>query len=332
MAHLPVGNPQWALIPSGHYSLEHTLNFPLVVIDAPMLVFQSFYAIPDTFRDGRGRPVNAVLGFTQRLLDILASVKAARTVLCWDESLGTGFRHRLFAPYKANRPLADENFRFQLQCCAEITDALGLSQLASQEFEADDIVASLVHWQRQDRRDNRSALIVSQDKDLAQLVQESDQWWPFPKSGPWSYAQLIEHWQIPLASIADYQALCGDAVDNIPGVKGIGAVGARVLIQAFFTLETLFHHLDDVADLPVRGARGLRQKLEIQRDDAFMFRELTRLRNDAVTATGWQQLENQPLEKCRPDGEALKRVLQQVQLWPRLQKRVERHFQACNKH
>lgn len=283
-----------------------------------MLVFQSFYGIPDTFADPQGRSVNAVLGFTLRLLELLDQSPQARVVLSWDESLGSGFRHRLFPAYKANRPLADAGFLYQLQRCAEIGDALGLPQRASEEFEADDLIAALVHWQHQA---GGQAIIVSQDKDLAQIVTADDQWWPFPKSAPWSHDQLRDHWQIPLLSIADYLALCGDAVDNIPGVRGVGAVSARMLMQAFPSLELLFENADQMASLPVRGARRLRQKLETQREDVFLYRELTRLRTDALSQTECMALQN-----SAPNASIFEKILKDCNLWARVQKKAHHHF------
>lgn len=288
-----------------------------------MLVFQSFYGIPDNFHDARGRAVNAVLGFTLRMLDLLEQAIDTRhpgdkLVLCWDESLGSGFRHRLYPAYKANRPMADDAFIYQLQRCAEIGEALGLCQLASQEFEADDLLAALVHWQHQT---GAPATIVSRDKDLAQIVMPGDLWWPFPGSAAWSHAQLLEHWQIPLPGIADYLALCGDAVDNIPGVRGIGAVSARALLQAHPSLEALYAHLDDLHKMPVRGASTLRHKLEAQREDVFLFRELTRLRHDSLDEAGWQSL-----QCVAADPGRFEQVLVACNLWPRVKKKAQQHF------
>lgn len=290
----------------------------LVAIDAPMLVFQAFYGIPDTFHDAQGRSVNAVFGFALRLMELLAEIRHAdttpRIILCWDESLGSGFRHHLYPPYKANRPLADEAFLYQIQRCAEITEALGLCQRGSNEFEADDLIASLVHQQH---AAGGSALVVSQDKDLAQLVTPGDHWWPYPKSEARDHAALLEHWQIPLGSIADYLALCGDAVDNIPGIRGVGAVTARVLLQAFPSLELLYDNLDAVTSLPIRGAAGLQKKLAAQRDEAFLYRELTRLRRDALSAQDWEAM-----QCVTPQPEALEQVMKACNLWSRVQKKA----------
>ncbi len=296
----------------------------LIAIDAPMLVFQAFYGIPDTFHDAQGRAVNAVFGFALRLMELLTHIDynggGQRVVLCWDESLGSGFRHRLYPPYKANRPVADEAFLYQIQRCSEIADAFGLCQRGSEEFEADDLIASLVHQQH---LAGATALIVSQDKDLAQLVTPGDQWWAFPRQSAQGHDGLLEHWQIPLASIADYLALCGDAVDNIPGVRGVGAVTAKVLLQAFPTLDELYANLDGLAALPLRGAAGLQKKLAQQQEEAFLFRELTRLRRDALSAQDWDGM------VCiTPQVQALEQVLTACGLWGRTQGKVRQFFQS----
>lgn len=313
--------------------MQNVPQSPLVAIDAPMLVFQSYYGIPDSFHDAQGRSVNAVLGFTLRLLELLAHTvgdavgdgrndapegAARRVVLCWDESLGSGFRHRLYAPYKANRPLADAAFLYQLQRCAEIGDALGLAQHASKEFEADDLIASLVHWQH---AQGAPAMIVSQDKDLAQIVGGGDQWWAFPKQSPWTQTQLLAHWQMPLARIADYLALCGDAVDNIPGVKGVGSVTAKVLMQTYPTLEALYDQIGSVGALPLRGAATLQKKLQAQQDEVFLFRELTRLRCDALGVSDWQLATLKATQE-----ERFKWIMSECNLWSRVQKKAHEYF------
>lgn len=301
--------------------MQKSPDFQLVAVDAPMLVFQSFYGIPDDVFDGAGRSVNAVLGFTLRLLDLLQKrvhAADARIVICWDESLGSGFRHRLYPPYKANRPIADEEFIYQLRRCTEVADSLGLAQCASQEFEADDLIAALVHRQHEA---GQPALVVTQDKDLAQIVMPGDTLWAFPKGEPLSHAALLEHWQIPLTSIADYLALCGDSVDNIPGAKGIGAVTARTLLQHFSSLEALYDNLMQVSTLPVRGAAALQTKLAAQRDEVFLFRQLTRLRHDALTDSQWLQL---ICSAAQPDR--LERVLTECNLWRRVQKKASAYF------
>ncbi len=307
-------------------NLPHPL---LVAIDAPMLVFQSYYGIPDSFHDAQGRSVNAVLGFTLRMLELLGQswgnthnddtvCGQGRVVLCWDESLGSGFRHRLYAPYKANRPLADEAFIYQLQRCAEVGEAMGLAQFASTEFEADDLIASLVHWQHVQ---GAGAMIVSQDKDLAQIVGAWDRWWAFPKQSAWTQAELLAHWQMPLARIADYLALCGDAVDNIPGVKGVGAVTARVLMQTFASLEMLFDNVAEVGALPLRGAAGVQKKLVAQREEVFLFRELTRLRGDALGVEDWRGATLRAAQ-----GERFREVMVACGLWGRVKNRAQGYF------
>jgi DNA polymerase-1 len=266
---------------------------PLLVIDAPMLVFQAFFGVQEDLRDPHGRAIHAVLGFTRRLVQLLRARPAMRPLACWDESLGTGFRHRLYPPYKANRPPADEAFLHQISRCMELLQALGIAQTGSSEFEADDLMAAAVVRQR---RVGGYSVVVSHDKDLAQVIEGADMLWRHPRSGPADAQSLAGEWGFPVSRIADALALAGDASDNIPGLPGIGITTASAIMAGVDSLETLYAHPGVVHGLRVRGPKKVIATLNAHREDAFLFRSLTRLRTDAIDDSSWATLGDQPAE------------------------------------
>ncbi len=123
--------------------------------------------------------------------------------------------------------------------------------------------------------------MVSRDKDLSQLIGPGDRFWDYADAAEYGYEQIAARFGVAPESMADYLALTGDAVDNIPGVPGIGPKTAAALMSRFATLELLYANLDELAFLPVRGASRLPQKLREHREVAFLARELTRIFCDA---------------------------------------------------
>ncbi|NPU90693.1 MAG: hypothetical protein HPY82_02155 [Gammaproteobacteria bacterium] len=244
------------------------------LLDASIYVFRAWFSLPDSIRDQRGRPVNAVLGYWRLLLELLVQLKPRLGLVAFDESLFSGFRHQLYQPYKSNRALPDEELAYQLELCRLLTEALGIPCRSSRIYEADDVLASaatLAHTH------GLPVMLLTRDKDLAQLVMPGDFWWDWSGGLPQDHAALCERWQVPPARIPDLLALAGDAVDNIPGVKGIGIQSATKLIRHFGDLENLYSHLDALADVGVRGCARIQRALLVQQHEAFLFRELIRL-------------------------------------------------------
>ena len=133
-------------------------------------------------------------------------------------------------------------------------------------------------------------MIVSSDKDLSQLVNASVELYDFARSQRFGPAEVVAKFGVRPEQMADYLGLAGDSVDNIPGVAGVGAKTAAALLGAFEDLEELYADLDRVAELPVRGAKGLGAKLEAGREIAFLSRELATVARDAPAPGGLREL------------------------------------------
>ncbi len=244
----------------------------LHLVDASLYVFRAWHSMPDEFRDAQGWPTNAVHGFARFLLELLERERPAHIAIAFDEALDSCFRHRIYPAYKGNREPAPEELRRQFAHCKALCAALGLAVLAHTEYEADDLIGSAVH---RARPAGFRSVIVSADKDLSQLLGEHDEQWDFARGLRWGAAGVKARHGVHAHQIADYLALTGDAVDNIPGVGGIGAKTAAILLAHFGDLDTLLARVDEVAFLRLRGAAQVAARLREQRELALLFRQLT---------------------------------------------------------
>lgn len=256
------------------------------LIDASPYIFRAWFALP-ALKDPRGRPVSAVRGFASFLLDYLAQERPTHIACAFDESLTTSFRNELYPPYKAQRELPPPELVEQLEGCRRMSEALAVPAFASTRFEADDLIASLLHGLEGSRF---RAVIISPDKDLAQLVGPRVELFDYARSRRYGPAEVRERFGVEPRQIPDYLGLAGDTVDNIPGVRGIGAKGAAALLTALGDLDTIYADLEAVAALPLRGARGMAKKLEADRESAFLSRELATVARDAPCAASLEEL------------------------------------------
>lgn len=280
------------------------------LIDASVFVFRAWFSIPDTMTDKQGHPVNAVYGFAGFLGEFLRRSKPARVAVAFDESLTTSFRNDIFPAYKANRELPPPELERQFRFCRQITGLLGLAHFADPGYEADDIIGTLCARMR---RLGRASVIVTRDKDLAQLLRPGDQFWNYIDNRRIGYEDVADHFGALPERMADYQALVGDKVDNIPGVPGVGPKTASALLQEFGSLEELFDDLDAVGGLPIRGAAGVAKRLSEHREAAFLARRLTRIATDMPLAVSETTLDRRP-----PELEGLARLYDRLGFGPRL--------------
>lgn len=251
---------------------------PLYLVDASLYVFRAWHSVPDEFQDAQGWPTNAVHGFARFMLDLLERERPAHVAIAFDEALDSCFRHRIYPAYKANREPAPEALRRQFAHCKALCAALGLSVLADREYEADDLIGSALHA---GRGDALRGVIVSADKDLSQLLLEHDEQWDYARNQRWGAAGVKARHGVHAHQIADYLALCGDAVDNIPGVSGIGTKSAAVLLAHFGNLDAMLERIDEIPFLRLRGAAQMATRLREQREQALLFRQLTTIAVDA---------------------------------------------------
>jgi len=257
------------------------------LIDASIYIFRAWFSLPDQWHTRDGWPVHAVYGYTRFLLDFIeATDQGPHCAAAFDESLGTCYRNDIYPPYKSSRDLPDEALAFQLQACRELTERLGIPCYGGARYEADDYLASLANLFQQRAI---PVTVVTRDKDLGQIVQgPADQWWDFAQNVTLDAAAFQQKFGVAPQQFADYLALVGDPVDDIPGVPGVGAKTAARLLQAFGNLQTLGDALDQVAGLSIRGAAGLQTRLQEHWPQVLLARQLTGL------ATGIPEVDRIP--------------------------------------
>jgi DNA polymerase I len=249
----------------------------LYLIDALPYVFRAFFAIRD-MRSPQGQPVNAVYGFTAFLLQLLRREPLTHIGVAFDESLTSSFRNVFFPAYKANRELPPPDLAWQLERCQAVARALGLQVFVDHQYEADDLIGTLA---RQATEHGMEVVVVSSDKDLMQLVTPHVTFYDAAKDRRLDVAGVRAHLGVRPEQIPDLLGLQGDAVDNIPGVKGIGSKTALALLQTFANLDAIYADLARVETLPLRQAKTLRQKLAVGREAAFLSKRLATIALDA---------------------------------------------------
>ena len=155
------------------------MNKTLYLIDASIYVFRAWFSIPAEMRGANGTPVNAAYGFARFLTEFLEKAKPHNVVVAFDESLTHSFRNEIYPPYKMNRELPPAELKAQFALCRRMVTAAGLSSVAHDRYEADDLIGTLVTAAQQ-RGEN--VVLVSADKDLAQLLGDGDKMWDFARN------------------------------------------------------------------------------------------------------------------------------------------------------
>lgn len=248
------------------------MNKTAFLIDGMAYVFRSFFSMrPMSAPDGT--PINAVFGLGMTLQRFLHEHRPEILACCFDAGSQT-FRNELFPEYKANRGAPPEELIPQFDLCRQLTENMGIATVMLPGYEADDLIATLTGRLLEE---GHQVVIVSGDKDLAQLVGPQVKIYDLARNDWWDEARVPAKLGVPAAQVADLLALTGDQADNIPGVRGVGPKAACALLSAFNDLEAIYDNLDQVEHLPVRGARSLRRKLEDGRENAMLSRRLVEL-------------------------------------------------------
>ncbi|NWF37714.1 DNA polymerase I [Mariprofundus sp. NF] len=214
----------------------------LVLIDGPNYVFRAFHAVRHNLTNSKGEPTNAVFGYVQMLRSILKDLGPTHVAVAFDPKGGT-FRNQMYADYKAHRPPMPEELAAQWPWVHEVTDAFKLNRICIENYEADDVIATLA---KQAEAKGWDVTIVSTDKDLMQLV--SDKVWMLDTMKRVEYGadEVKEKWGVGPDRIQDLLALAGDSADNIPGVPGIGPKTAVQLLEAYGDLEGVLSHAPEI--------------------------------------------------------------------------------------
>jgi len=244
------------------------------LIDASVYIFRAWHSLPPDLADAQGQPTQALYGFARFLSDLLERRQPRYVAVAFDASHGRGFRNQLYPAYKANREPAPPMLARQFALCREYCRHLGVAEFADQTYEADDLIGTLAMLCR---AEGLRVTVVSSDKDLAQLIGPGDVFWDYSQAVEYRYQDIATRFGAQPERMADYLALRGDSVDNVPGVPGVGAKTAAALMMHCASIDQLFEQLDAIALLPLRGAASLPARLLTHRAAAYLARSLTRI-------------------------------------------------------
>ncbi len=262
----------------------------LLLVDASIYLFRAFFSLPKRWHDEAGNPTHAVLGFTRTLLDAQKRLEPSHIVVAFDTSLTTCFRNQILPSYKAQRPLPDPDIIRQQAECVRSCEQLGWFHCADPEYEADDLLASALRQWRATHPE-APAWLMTRDKDFGQLLLE-------PGTRVWDDGthfgarEFSSRYGVLPAAFPDYQALVGDASDNVPGVTGVGPKTAAQLIGRFGSLESVYEQIDQVRSgrTPIRRPEQVARDLLAQRDQAFAMRAILRLHTQCTVVETLEQL------------------------------------------
>jgi DNA polymerase I len=261
----------------------------LYLIDGSNQFHRAYFAIRG-LSTSRGFPTNAAYGFTTMLRKFLQDEDPQWCGIAFDLA-GPTFRHREYGAYKANRRAMEDDLRVQLPFVRKVCDVFGLPILEVTGFEADDLIATLA--QQAVARGHR-VVVVSADKDLLQLVNDDIQVLNPGREGSgavlYDRARVEGKFGVPPERVVDVLALVGDAIDNVPGVPGIGDKGARDLIRQYGSLEETLAHADEVK------RASYREGLKGHAENARLSKRLVTLRADVPVV-----LDLEALKRRAPD-------------------------------
>lgn len=243
----------------------------LLLLDGNSLAFRAFYALPaENFKTQSGLTTNAVYGFTSMLINLLRDEAPTHVAAAFDVSRKT-FRSDRYPEYKATRSATPDEFRGQIDITKEVLQALGITVLAEEGFEADDIIATLA---TQGQAEGFKVFVVTGDRDSLQLVNE-DVTVLYPRKGVSDLTRftpeaVVEKYGLTPSQYPDFAALRGDPSDNLPGIPGVGEKTASKWILEYGSLQELVDKADTV-----RGKVG--DSLRANLASVILNRELTDL-------------------------------------------------------
>jgi len=248
------------------------------LVDASPYIFRAHFSVPSSIKTPAGAPAAATYGFTSFLLKLAADEHPTHLAVCFDRNLNGSFRNDEYPQYKAHRDEPPPELVAQIDSCYEVAAALGAACFIDPRYEADDLIATLL---ARLTPLGHGGVVVTSDKDLAQLVTDRVSLLDFAQETRYAPAAIQEKFGVRPDQIIDLLGLAGDAVDNIPGVPGIGKKSAAELLALHPHVEDLYAHLDELPFAKIRAAKSLASKLREHRDLAFLSKRLATVATDA---------------------------------------------------
>jgi len=240
----------------------------VILVDGNNLLFRSYYATAysgNTMKNSKSFPTNALYGFVNMINKIKEEEKPEYIMVAFDK--GKTFRHDTYSEYKDGRSETPEELKIQFPVAKKILDAMGITYLEQENYEADDIIGTFSKMV--DENNNYEATIISSDKDLLQLISDKVQV-KLLKTKDYirmNREKFIETYEIEPIKMIDLKGLQGDASDNIKGVKGIGEKTALKLLKEYGSIENIYANIENI-----KGST--KEKLITDKKSAFMSKSL----------------------------------------------------------
>ncbi|HSY49846.1 MAG TPA: DNA polymerase I [Thermoanaerobaculia bacterium] len=269
----------------------------LFLIDGSNNVYRAYYAIRN-LTNSSGLATNAVYGFTQTLKKLLKDFEPECIAVAFDISRAKT-RHEAFEDYKKDRRPMPDDLAIQLPFVNEVLEGFGIPVIGVEDWEADDLLGTLALVARDRGYD---VVLATSDKDFFQLVGDGIKLFHTGREVLYDAKGVEENFGLPPEKVVDVMAIWGDAIDNIPGVPGIGEKGAKALIKEFGSLEGVYENLDKLKP-------AQRKKLEENRDKAFTSRELARIKCDLSV----EDIDFEKLKRQEPDRAKLHDVFSRLE-------------------
>jgi DNA polymerase-1 len=269
----------------------------LYLIDGSAYMYRAYHAVRD-LSNSKGLPTNAAFGFTRMIIKLIEDQAPQYAVILFDAK-GPTFRHDLYKEYKANRPPMPEDLSVQVPFIKDITQGFNLTVIEKPGFEADDLIGTL---SRLAERAGFLVVMVTGDKDFVQLVTDQAIIWDPMKDETIDMIKVKEKFGINPSQMIDVMGLSGDAIDNIPGVPGIGQKTALDLIKTFGSLERLYDKVDSITK------KKQKENLVCFKQQAFLSRDLVKINTEAPLP-----FEPEEYKTRQPDNAKLSQLFKELE-------------------
>jgi len=241
----------------------------LFLLDAFALIFRGYYAFIKNPRiNSKGMDTSAIMGFTNSLLDVIKREQPDHLAVCFDKG-GSQIRTEMYTEYKANREETPEPISLAIPYIQELLKAMHIPVVVKEGYEADDIIGTLA---KQAEKEGFQVFMVTPDKDFAQLVSENIFMYRPARMGNgieiWGIPEVQQKFEVERPEqVIDYLGMMGDAVDNIPGLPGVGDKTAKKLLKTYGSMETLLENAHEV-----KGKLG--EKIQENKQQGILSKEL----------------------------------------------------------
>lgn len=267
------------------------------------LIYRAYFAFSQNHRiNSKGQNTSAIFGFTTTLLEVLKKEQPSHIAVVFDTAAPTS-RHEEFADYKAGRQEIPEDLALAIPYVQKVCEAFNIPVLSLDGYEADDIIGTLA---KKAEKEGFDTYMMTPDKDYGQLVDEHTFIYKPARAGNppevMGVKEVCERWEIErVDQVIDILGLMGDAVDNIPGIRGVGEKTAIKFIKEFGSIENLLKNTDKIAG-------KMREKVEAGKEDAIQSKRLATIILDVPIKTKLKELETQEWNK-----EALKELFTELE-------------------